>query len=224
MQATAAWRDLADIDDGRPIRRRDVTDVGDPVAHDDLAPADAIEVADDPDALADAAHKSLSYRRIFEKVSICAALAGVNRLPTPSSYGRVSERRCNMSKPAVRHVFCRAYRGNGATAPGSYDPHDLDQSFAMLADHGGARRRRIAAECFRRQSGSRWIGSMKGTQSPFLVGVDKGYFKSEGLDVTIDTAGGSVEPINRIASGNYQMAFADINSLIKFRDQNRASR
>jgi NitT/TauT family transport system substrate-binding protein len=60
----------------------------------------------------------------------------------------------------------------------------------------------------------------EGTQSPFLVGVDKGYFKSEGSDVTIDTAGGSVEPINRIASGNYQLAFADINSLIKFRDQN----
>jgi NitT/TauT family transport system substrate-binding protein len=60
----------------------------------------------------------------------------------------------------------------------------------------------------------------EGTQSPFLVAADKGYFKAEGLDVTIDTAGGSVEPINRIASGNYQMAFADINSLIKFRDQN----
>ena len=62
----------------------------------------------------------------------------------------------------------------------------------------------------------------EGTQSPFLVGVDKGYFKEEGLDVTVDTAGGSVEPINRIASGNYQMAFADINSMIKFRDQNPA--
>src|SRR5262249_51200272 len=35
-----------------------------------------------------------------------------------------------------------------------------------------------------------------------------------------DTAGGSVEPINRIASRTYDMAFADINSLIKFRDQN----
>jgi NitT/TauT family transport system substrate-binding protein len=62
----------------------------------------------------------------------------------------------------------------------------------------------------------------EGTQSPFLVGVDKGFFKAEGLDVMIDTAGGSVEPINRIASGNYQMAFADINSMIKFRDQNPA--
>jgi NitT/TauT family transport system substrate-binding protein len=63
----------------------------------------------------------------------------------------------------------------------------------------------------------------EGTQAPFLVAFDKGYFKAEGLDVTIDTSGGSVEPINRIASGAYQMAFADINSMIKFRDQNPQS-
>jgi NitT/TauT family transport system substrate-binding protein len=60
----------------------------------------------------------------------------------------------------------------------------------------------------------------EGTQAPFLVALDRGYFKAEGLDVTIDTAGGSVEPINRLASRTYNMAFADINSLIKFRDQN----
>jgi NitT/TauT family transport system substrate-binding protein len=60
----------------------------------------------------------------------------------------------------------------------------------------------------------------EGTQAPFLVGLDKGYFKAEGLDVTFDTSGGSVEPVNRIASGTYDMAFADINSMIKFRDQN----
>jgi NitT/TauT family transport system substrate-binding protein len=60
----------------------------------------------------------------------------------------------------------------------------------------------------------------EGTQAPFLVALDKGYFKAEGLDVTVDTSGGSIEPINRIASGTYDMAFADINSMIKFRDQN----
>jgi NitT/TauT family transport system substrate-binding protein len=60
----------------------------------------------------------------------------------------------------------------------------------------------------------------EGTQAPFLLGLDKGYFKAEGLDVTFDTSSGSVEPINRIASGTYDMAFADINSMIKFRDQN----
>jgi NitT/TauT family transport system substrate-binding protein len=60
----------------------------------------------------------------------------------------------------------------------------------------------------------------EGTQAPFLLALDKGYFKAEGLDVTIDTGSGSVEPINRVAAGTYQMAFADINSLVKFRDQN----
>ena len=60
----------------------------------------------------------------------------------------------------------------------------------------------------------------EGPAAPFLVAIDKGYFKAEGLDVTIDTAGGSLEPINRVASGTYDMGFGDINSLIKFRDQN----
>src|SRR5690242_17897315 len=62
----------------------------------------------------------------------------------------------------------------------------------------------------------------EGPAAPFTVAIDKGYFKAEGLDVTIDTAGGSLEPINRVASGTYDMGFGDINSLIKFRDANPA--
>jgi NitT/TauT family transport system substrate-binding protein len=49
--------------------------------------------------------------------------------------------------------------------------------------------------------------------------VDKGYFKQEGLNVTIDTGNGSVEAIPRVATGTYQMGFGDINSLIKFLDE-----
>ena len=60
----------------------------------------------------------------------------------------------------------------------------------------------------------------EGPAAPFVVAIDKGYFKAEGLDVTIDTAAGSLEPINRVASGTYEMGFGDINSLIKFRDAN----
>jgi len=60
----------------------------------------------------------------------------------------------------------------------------------------------------------------EGPAAPFVVAIDKGYFKAEGLDVTIDTAGGSLEPLNRVASGTYDMGFGDINSLIKFRDAN----
>lgn len=60
----------------------------------------------------------------------------------------------------------------------------------------------------------------EGPAAPFVVAIDKGYFKAEGLDVTIDTAGGSLEPLNRLASGTYDIGFGDINSLIKFRDAN----
>jgi NitT/TauT family transport system substrate-binding protein len=60
----------------------------------------------------------------------------------------------------------------------------------------------------------------EGPSAPFLVALEKGYFKDEGLDVTIDTAGGSLEPINRVASGTYDMGFGDINAVIKFRDAN----
>jgi NitT/TauT family transport system substrate-binding protein len=60
----------------------------------------------------------------------------------------------------------------------------------------------------------------EGPAAPFTVAIDKGYFKAEGLDVTIDTAAGSLEPITRVASGTYDMGIGDINSLIKFRDAN----
>jgi NitT/TauT family transport system substrate-binding protein len=60
----------------------------------------------------------------------------------------------------------------------------------------------------------------EGPSAPFLIGLDKGYYKAEGIDMTIDSAAGSLEPITRVASGTYDMGFGDINSLIKFRDAN----
>ena len=60
----------------------------------------------------------------------------------------------------------------------------------------------------------------EGPAAPFAVALDKGYFKAEGLDVTIDQAAGSREPISRLASGTYDMGFGDVNSLIRFRDEN----
>jgi NitT/TauT family transport system substrate-binding protein len=60
----------------------------------------------------------------------------------------------------------------------------------------------------------------EGPSAPFVLPLDKGYYKAEGLNVSIDTAAGSIEPINRVASGTYDMGFGDINLLIKFRDAN----
>jgi NitT/TauT family transport system substrate-binding protein len=61
----------------------------------------------------------------------------------------------------------------------------------------------------------------EGPAAPYTVAIDKGYYKAEGLNVSIDPGSGSVEGINRVASGAYEMGFADINSLIKYRDNPR---
>jgi NitT/TauT family transport system substrate-binding protein len=60
----------------------------------------------------------------------------------------------------------------------------------------------------------------EGPAAPFLLPLDKGYYKAEGLNVSIDAAEAELEPLNRVASGSYDMGFVDINALIKFRDAN----
>jgi NitT/TauT family transport system substrate-binding protein len=60
----------------------------------------------------------------------------------------------------------------------------------------------------------------EGPAAPYFVAIDKGYYKAEGLDVTIDSGPGSVAGIARVAAGTYPIGFFDINSLVKFRDQN----
>jgi NitT/TauT family transport system substrate-binding protein len=62
-------------------------------------------------------------------------------------------------------------------------------------------------------------GRLEGPEALLLLPQDKGYFKNEGLDLTVDDAAAPLEPITRVASGSHEMAFADINALIKYRDQ-----
>ena len=61
----------------------------------------------------------------------------------------------------------------------------------------------------------------EGPAAPYLVAIDKGYYKAEGISVTIDPGSGSVEGINRVASGAYDVGFCDINLLVKYRDNPR---
>src|SRR5262249_1416530 len=60
----------------------------------------------------------------------------------------------------------------------------------------------------------------EGPSAPYFVAIDKGYYKAEGLNVTIDSGPGSVAGIARVAAATYPIGFFDINSLVKFRDQN----
>jgi NitT/TauT family transport system substrate-binding protein len=59
-----------------------------------------------------------------------------------------------------------------------------------------------------------------GPAAPFFVAIDKGYFKAEGLDVTIDAAAADPQDATKLlTSPRYDLAVCDLNLLIELRDQ-----
>ena len=60
----------------------------------------------------------------------------------------------------------------------------------------------------------------EGPAAFFLLPVSKGYFKQEGLDVVVDTGSGSGATVTRVASGAYEMGFADISAMVEFISNN----
>ncbi|WP_151632468.1 ABC transporter substrate-binding protein [Noviherbaspirillum aerium] len=60
----------------------------------------------------------------------------------------------------------------------------------------------------------------EGPAALFLVAKSKGYFAQEKLDVTIDAGNGSGNAVNRVASGSYDMGFADLAALMEFTANN----
>jgi len=63
-------------------------------------------------------------------------------------------------------------------------------------------------------------GRVEGPSALFLLPLDRGLYKNEGLDVTMDEAATVNEPITRVAAGSHEMGLADINAYIRYRDQN----
>lgn len=61
-----------------------------------------------------------------------------------------------------------------------------------------------------------------GASAPFFAALAKGLFRGENLDVTATSAGGSQDAIERLAKGDGDIAFADFDALIRFRDQPNA--
>src|SRR5258707_15173573 len=53
-------------------------------------------------------------------------------------------------------------------------------------------------------------------QSIWTLANERGYFRDEGLSVTIDRGYGGLENAAPLASGNYDNMFGDINSVILF--------
>jgi NitT/TauT family transport system substrate-binding protein len=69
--------------------------------------------------------------------------------------------------------------------------------------------------------------AIDGTAAPLFQAIEKGYFKEEGLDVVVEPAATPMEAITRLALANgateptHDLSFGDINSLIRYRDQNQ---
>jgi NitT/TauT family transport system substrate-binding protein len=61
---------------------------------------------------------------------------------------------------------------------------------------------------------------LQGIHAWYYWAADKGYFKAEGLDVTIDQGEGSAATVTRIMGGAYDAGFGDMNAII----QNAATR
>ena len=60
----------------------------------------------------------------------------------------------------------------------------------------------------------------EGPSALFLTPAAKGYFKDARLDVTVDAGNGSGGAVTRVASGAYDLGFADLAALMEFHANN----
>ncbi|MGY6547858.1 MAG: ABC transporter substrate-binding protein [Roseinatronobacter sp.] len=60
----------------------------------------------------------------------------------------------------------------------------------------------------------------EGPAAPYFVAIDRGFFAEAGLSVEVTAGQGSLDAIPKVATGAFPVGFADINSLIRFIDQN----
>ena len=60
----------------------------------------------------------------------------------------------------------------------------------------------------------------EGPAAPYFLSIDNGHFEAAGLSVEIAEGAGSLDAIPKVATGAYPVGFADINSLMRFLDQN----
>lgn len=60
----------------------------------------------------------------------------------------------------------------------------------------------------------------EGPSAPYFAAIDNGHFAAEGLEVEVSAGQGSLDAIPKVATGAFPFGFADINSLVKFLDEN----
>jgi NitT/TauT family transport system substrate-binding protein len=60
---------------------------------------------------------------------------------------------------------------------------------------------------------------LEASMAPFVVAANRGLFAREGLNVSTNSANGSIEAIAKVAAGESEMALVDMNELIRWRDK-----
>lgn len=60
----------------------------------------------------------------------------------------------------------------------------------------------------------------EGPAAPYTYAIENGLFTEQGLTVTIAEGAGSLDAIPKVATGAFPIGFADINSVMRFLDQN----
>ncbi|MBU2960719.1 ABC transporter substrate-binding protein [Citreicella sp. C3M06] len=60
----------------------------------------------------------------------------------------------------------------------------------------------------------------EGPSAPYFLAIDDGLFAAQDLSVEISEGKGSLDAIPKVATGAFPVGFADINSLMRFLDQN----
>ena len=92
----------------------------------------------------------------------------------------------------------------------------LIRGCALLAVAGGIGLHALVASAQDTKIAFQLDWRFEGPSALFLLPKAKGYFAAEKLDVTVDAGNGSGNAVNRVASGTYQMGFADLAALIEF--------
>jgi NitT/TauT family transport system substrate-binding protein len=59
-----------------------------------------------------------------------------------------------------------------------------------------------------------------GGNAPLFLGAESGIFRDQGINVTMDGSGGSVESVTRVATGTHPFGLADVSTLVEFASRN----
>jgi NitT/TauT family transport system substrate-binding protein len=66
--------------------------------------------------------------------------------------------------------------------------------------------------------------AFQGPQAVFTAAADNGFFKKEGLNVTVDRGSGSTDAVVKVASGAYDFGWSEMSSIVKYNAENPNNR